>query len=397
MRGYIRFVLAGLLIMGLFTDPTTITGDTQIFNVSVNETCNVTWYMDGSIVDTDTSVIFAEYSNAPASADVYNITAIAENLNGTDQKIWSWTVNNPPAPVVTLSNPPSSPVPNYVGESRTFTATVNQDANVTWILNGNTLFTNTTTQTASYYNSSAQLGVHNLTVIAENANGTDQEKWTWTVTDAPVPVVTLSDPSDSSVPNYVGESRTFTATVNQDANVTWILNDATLFTNTSTQTASYYNSSAQLGTHNLTVFAENANGTDQEKWTWTVTNVALSIDDYGPDDSNIETTVGDSQTFNITTNQDATTIWYINGDYVETDSSTKFASYVDTTASVGSYNVTAIASNANGTKQQTWSWDVRSKTYLTGDRIWDALTDPSNDYTWTALTYSGFYYDLDSG
>jgi S-layer protein (TIGR01567 family) len=33
----------------------------------------------------------------------------------------------------------------------------------------------------------------------------------------------------------------------------------------------------------------------------------------------------------------------------------------------------------------------------TGNRIWDADENLSLEYTWTALTYSGFYYDLDSG
>jgi S-layer protein (TIGR01567 family) len=33
----------------------------------------------------------------------------------------------------------------------------------------------------------------------------------------------------------------------------------------------------------------------------------------------------------------------------------------------------------------------------TGNRIWDADENLSLDYNWTALTYSGFYYDLDSG
>lgn len=32
----------------------------------------------------------------------------------------------------------------------------------------------------------------------------------------------------------------------------------------------------------------------------------------------------------------------------------------------------------------------------TGDRIWDG-NNQSDDYTWTSLSYSGFYYDLDSG
>ncbi|WP_370574712.1 S-layer protein domain-containing protein, partial [Methanomethylovorans sp.] len=33
----------------------------------------------------------------------------------------------------------------------------------------------------------------------------------------------------------------------------------------------------------------------------------------------------------------------------------------------------------------------------TGNRIWDASQQPSLEYSWTPLSYSGFYYDLNSG
>ncbi|WP_440952181.1 S-layer protein domain-containing protein [Methanococcoides sp. FTZ1] len=40
---------------------------------------------------------------------------------------------------------------------------------------------------------------------------------------------------------------------------------------------------------------------------------------------------------------------------------------------------------------------VASAQGSTGDRIWDADENMSLEYTWTAASYSGFYYDLDSG
>ncbi len=410
MRKYAKFALIGLLILGLFcsgamgapsistpspdSDPSTTTGDTQAFSVNVNETCNVTWLINGSNVAINTSVTFAEYSNTTAPEGVYNVTAFAENANGTDQEEWIWTVTNP-VPIVTLYDPSSSSVSSNTGDSETFTATVNQSANVTWILDGITLHTNTSVVTASYYNSSAQFGMHNLTVFVENVNGTDSKKWDWNVSNAPEPTITLSNPPSSSVSSNTGDSETFTATVNQSANVTWILNGVTLHTNTSVVTASYYNSSAQIGMHNLTVFAENVNGTDQKKWDWNVTNVSLSITSNPT--SPVDSIEGVSQEFNVTANQDCDIEWRINGVTLFTNTSVSTASYVNTTSSVGSYNITAIATNANGTEQKTWTWDVRSKTYYTGDRIWDALTSPSLIYTWTAKSYSGFYYDLDSG
>lgn len=497
MRGYARFVLIGLLVLGLFcgsalgapsitgfspgSTPSSTTGDTLVFSVNINETSDVTWYIDGSSVATNTSVTFDVYSNNTAPAGTYNVTAVVENGNGTDQNEWTWTVNNP-ALIVTLASPaasisdsagdsrtftatanqvaditwildditlntntsiqtasyynasaqvgihnltaiaenangtdqkewtwtvnnpalsvtltsPAASVSDNTGDSRTFTAASDQSANITWILDGVTLFTNTSAQTASYYNSSAQIGMHNLTVFAENGNGTDQKEWAWNVSNAPAPTITLSSPSSSSVDDNTGASRTFTVNVGQVANLTWILDGTTLFTNTSIQTASYYNASAQVGVHNLTVFAENVNGTDQKKWDWNVTNESLSVTGSNPT-TPVDSIESVSQEFNVTMNQDSIVKWYIDGGLVQTNTSAKIASYVNTTSSIGSYNITAIATNANGTDQEEWTWDVRSKTFYTGDRIWDELTSPSLVYTWTAMSYSGFYYDLDSG
>jgi len=252
-------------------------GDSATFTATFDQVADVTWILDGNTIQTNTSVTTASYYNTSAKAGIHNLTVFAENTNGTDQKNWTWTVAAPPAPSITLSSPSSSSISNIEGDSTTFTATVDQISNVTWILDGNTIQTNTSIQTASYYNTSAKTGTHNLTVFAENANGTDQKNWTWTVSEITAPSITLLSPSAISILEIVGDSRTFTVNVDQVSNVTWVLNGNIIQTNTSVTTASYYNNSAQSGTHNLTVVAENANGTDQKKWTWYVGGASLTL------------------------------------------------------------------------------------------------------------------------
>jgi hypothetical protein len=51
-------------------------------------------------------------------------------------------------------------------------------------------------------------------------------------------------------------------------------------------------------------------------------------------------------------------IWYINGSEVQTNSSVTTASYTNTSAEVGCWNVSAIVSNANGDAMQEWIWNV---------------------------------------
>ncbi len=411
MRGYARFVLIGLLILGLFCggamgapsisgpspalDPSTTTGDTQAFSVNINETCNVTWFINGSNVAINTSVTFAEYSNNTAPAGDYNVTAVAENANGTDQNEWTWTVTNVSLSI-TDSNPSSDTPASTVGDSQEFNVTTNQDCEIKWYIDNSLVQTNSSISVASYVNSTAPVGSYNITAVTSNVNGTPQRTWTWNVSSMAAPSIIDYSPSSSFSKN-TGESILFSVTANQAVNATWILNGTTIQTNASlATTASYYNSSVYVGVYNLTVFVENANGNDSTKWIFTVTNETLSITGSNPT-SPVDSIEGVSQEFNVTTNQDCEIKWYINGGLVQTNTSVSTASYVNTTSSVGSYNVTAVASNVNGTLQQPWTWDVRSKTYYTGDRIWDALTSPSLIYTWTAKSYSGFYYDLDSG
>ncbi len=290
---------------------------------------------------------------------------------------------------------PSSPIGSTVGDSQEFNITTNQDAIVKWYINNSLVQTNSSASFASYVNKTAPVGSYNVTAVASNVNGTPQKIWAWSVSSMAAPsIIDLSPPS--SVPKNTGESILFSVTANQAVNATWILNGTTIQINsTLATTASYYNSSVHVGVYNLTVFLENANGNASTEWTLTVTNESLNI--TGNPTSPVDSIEGVSQEFNVTTNQDCEIKWYINGGLVQTNTSVSTASYVNTTSSVGSYNVTAVASNVNGTPQKTWTWDVRSKTYYTGDRIWDALTSPSLIYTWDAKSFSGFYYDLDSG
>ena len=409
MRGYARFVLIGLLILGLFcggamgapniteylpTDnPFTTTEDTQAFSITVNETCNITWYINGSNMQAVTNQTTDTYTNNSGVVGIYNVTVVAENINGTVPHMWIWTVNESLS--IDAYNPTIDPE-TIEGESIEFNITTNQDATTKWYINGTEVETDPSISFASYVNTSSSVGSYNVTAVASNVNGTKQQSWAWTVLSNDLEIIDYN-PTDLTQETTTGESITFYITTNQICNITWFINSTEVQNSTFVSSSSYSNSTAPAGIYNVTAIAENANGTPYISWTWTVTNVSLSIVDYNPDDLTIETTEGDSQEFNITANQNCTITWKINGSTVQTNTDTKFSSYVNTTSSVGSYNVTAIANNVNGTPQKTWTWDVRSKTYYTGDRIWDALTSPSLIYTWNAKSYSGFYYDLDSG
>ncbi|NYT18986.1 MAG: S-layer protein [Methanosarcinales archaeon] len=364
------------------------------FDITINESSNVTWYLDGSQVQNEIGVTSSTYSNSDASVGPHTVVANATSATGSDEETWIWTVNAA-APQIT-STDPSLTFSNNVGDSQTFTVDIDQSVNVNWLLDGNLVFSQLSVTTSSYTNNSAELGTYNLTAVVTNANGTDQETWDWTV-NAGGPQITSTDPS-LTFSNNVGDSQTFTVDIDQSVNVNWLLDGNLVFSQLSVTTSSYTNSSAELGTYNLTAVVTNANGTDQETWDWTVSAMlGPQITSFDPSDLNVESIEGTPQEFSIETDQVCDVIWYVNGGSVKTESSVTSSLYNVTNPSTGSYTVTVNVSNANGDDSKEWTWDVKAKSFYSGDRIWDADAGQSLDYTWNALSYSGFYYDLESG
>jgi|GEM_PF-1658442 len=108
--------------------------------------------------------------------------------DSADFKIFTSPTPGAPNTIVPeiISTAPPSPVHDYADAARTFTVTVDQAANITWLLNGTVVqymasvpaFTS-----CSYTSSSAITGYWNLTAIASNANGSVSYTWWWTVTE----------------------------------------------------------------------------------------------------------------------------------------------------------------------------------------------------------------------
>ena len=67
---------------------------------------------------------------------------------------------------------------------------------------------------------------------------------------------------------------------------------------------------------------------------------------------------GATRTFNITTDQRANVSWLLNETVVQIAENVTEASYTNISATVGIWNITAVATNENGTIKQTWIWTV---------------------------------------
>jgi len=65
----------------------------RTFNVSVNQTVNVSWYLNDSHLFTNVSVTEANYTLHAEVTGEHNVSAVATNANGTDMQTWVWNVS----------------------------------------------------------------------------------------------------------------------------------------------------------------------------------------------------------------------------------------------------------------------------------------------------------------
>ncbi|WP_445475229.1 NosD domain-containing protein [Methanococcoides methylutens] len=275
----------------------------------------LTYIYNGNNYVNYTGNYYSDYEGADNNDD-----GIGDTPYGDDNYpllFWPVTSEIPVAkPVITLLDPSPSSVSDNAGDSRTFTVIIDQIANVTWMLDWFTLYTNVSVQTASYHNSSAKVGVHNLTVIAQNDNGTDQKSWTWTVEqliDTTEPVVIVNTPIDLWVNNgtvlYLNATITdvIAGVKNATVNVSGI-ND-TINTAVLTNTADNYWTNDSIivntsnsGLQNLTITAYNNadNVSNSVGFTLKVDNILPVIQNAYATPSTIEANGIDDALLNVT-------------------------------------------------------------------------------------------------
>ena len=70
-----------------------VEGATRTFNITTEQVVNVSWLLNGTEVQIDTSVIEALYTNTSPAVGIWNVSAIASNENGTDMHTWIWNVS----------------------------------------------------------------------------------------------------------------------------------------------------------------------------------------------------------------------------------------------------------------------------------------------------------------
>lgn len=376
------------------SDPSSYEGVTQDFSVDTNQTMNFTWYIDTVQDGSTSSATTSLYSNNTATVGEHNVTVVAINVNGTISKMWTWTVETPPAPSINSPDPSGTSVTTYNGSSQTFSINIDQTVNVTWYRETILVQTDNSVSSSSYTNTSP-IGTYNITVNVENQNGTDSMTWDWSVIEIPPPSIT-PDPLDEPQ-SQLGDDQVFTITTDQPVNITWLMNGTEIKNETLNTSSTYSNNTAPIGTYNITVNVENVNGTNTTTWIWSVVPIPVVISNPDPSSSTPSTIEDETITFSIEIDQGCEVRWYIDGDLKQTNNSpVTSASFTTSKSSADTYIVEVVAENltTSAYDSHTWTWKVNSKTYYSGNRIWDESMSPI--YTWNPQSFSGFYYNLDT-
>ena len=125
----------------------------------------------------------------------------------------------PGSPKITVSKPADVVVGNAIHESRTFNVTVNQIADISWQINETEVQTNESVTEAAYTNTSAVIGIWNVSVIATNATTglSVMHTWTWrvtlTATATPTPALAPGEtPTPTMAPRITPTAKPATTT-----------------------------------------------------------------------------------------------------------------------------------------------------------------------------------------
>jgi len=212
---------------------------------------------------------------------------------------------------------------------------------------------------------------------------------------------TVSDPTpsqNSTVAGIVGETQTFTIPLNETANVVWTENGNSTTKPTENNTATL-NHVFQLGSYKVTASIEG-----KQIAAWDVKGTAarglLSVN-VDPSEGNVSVDKGVSKTFSVnssTNDQDINVKWLVDDESQKTKENVTSSSYDFKADSKRNYTLKAVISDPNGiydSLTKTWTVNVGSTDNSSGNRIWE--DGMPTTYTWNAQSFSGFYYDLDSG
>jgi hypothetical protein len=88
-------------------------GESRTFNISINQTVNISWQINGTEVQTNGSITESVFTNTSAVIGTWNVSAVATNTTTglSDMRTWIWSVTltptATPTPAVNITSTPT--------------------------------------------------------------------------------------------------------------------------------------------------------------------------------------------------------------------------------------------------------------------------------------------------
>ncbi|HOW14485.1 S-layer protein domain-containing protein [Methanosarcina sp.] len=303
-----------------------------------------------------------------------------------------------PSVIGVISPDQNSTVTGTVGATQTFTIPLNETANVIWTENGVPTTISTDGSNIATLNHVFQSGSYQVTA---SIDGVGQiAAWNVQGTEGALSITSKSPENNPST--GTNATQEFSVGTNKAADITWYINGIAVDSVSGVTSDTYQNVSSTAGTYNVTVVALNGTETASYKWDWTVGSSTNEVPvEVNPSDEKVSISQGGNKTFyvNSTNNQNIKVEWLVNSESKGSQEGTS-SSYNFNADTSGSYNLSAVITDPSGkydSLTKTWNVTVNSKYFSSGNRIWDEDLGMDTTYTWNAQSFSGFYYDLDSG
>ncbi len=143
----------------------------------------------------------------------------------------------------------------------------------------------------------------------------------------------------------------FEISVDKIANITWLVN-GTVMRDDMNVNASFLEAILDPGLWNITVVASNRYGYTSISWTIRIC-IPLEIVEFYPTQHDIRVPENTSVIFRVEFNQKANITWYINSSEAMTVDQTRFSEF-NTTLGFGTWNITVVGINENGSEYKSW-------------------------------------------
>jgi len=324
-------------------------GNVNFTDLSTNTPTSWSWTFAGGTPGTSTAqnpsnIVY----NTPGT---YNVTLVATNAFGNDTELKTG--------YIVVNAVGTAPVANFVANSTTINSggsvnftdlSTNTPTSWSWTFAGGTPGTSTAQNPSNIvYNTP---GTYNVTLVATNAFGNDTELKTGYIVVNAVGTAPIANFIANNTSISTGGSVNFTdLSTNTPTSWSWTFAGGTPGTSTAQNPSNIvYNTP---GTYNVTLVATNAFGNDTElKTGYIVVNSSGPLPEANFIANNTTINTGGSVNFSdLTTNSPTSWSWTFTGGTPATSTAQNPVNIVYATS--GSFDVTLVATNANGSDTET--------------------------------------------